>query len=69
MSDIHRRGLLTAADRKDHYVLALRNAIRTGSEVYLLDRAAFRFSSPDVRHAARGLLQPRSTRSPRPESS
>jgi hypothetical protein len=24
---------------------------------YLLDRAAFRFSSPDVRHAARGLLQ------------
>jgi tRNA-(ms[2]io[6]A)-hydroxylase len=35
---IHRRGLLTAADRKDHYVLALRNAIRTGSEVYLLDR-------------------------------
>jgi hypothetical protein len=25
---------------------------------YLLDRAAFRFSSPDVRHAARGLLQP-----------
>ncbi len=36
---------------------------------YLLDRAAFRFSSPDVRHAARGLLQPRSTRSSRPESS
>jgi hypothetical protein len=25
---------------------------------YLLDRAAFRFSSPDVRYAARGLLQP-----------
>jgi hypothetical protein len=24
---------------------------------YLLDRAAFRFSSPEVRHAARGLLQ------------
>jgi hypothetical protein len=24
----------------------------------LLDRAAFRFSSPDVRQAARGLLQP-----------
>jgi hypothetical protein len=23
---------------------------------YLLDRAAFRFSSPDVRQAARGLL-------------
>lgn len=35
---IHRRGLLTAADRKDHYVLALRKAIRIGSEVYLLDR-------------------------------
>jgi tRNA 2-(methylsulfanyl)-N6-isopentenyladenosine37 hydroxylase len=35
---IHRRGLLTAADRKDHYVLALRDAIRSGSEVYLLDR-------------------------------
>jgi len=26
---------------------------------YVLDRAAFRFSSPDVRQAARGLLQPR----------
>ena len=25
---------------------------------YLLDRAAFRFSSPDVRKAARGLLEP-----------
>jgi hypothetical protein len=24
---------------------------------YVLDRAAFRFSSPDVRQAARGLLQ------------
>ena len=35
---IHRRGLLTAADRKDHYVLALRDFIRKGSEVYLLDR-------------------------------
>jgi len=30
---------------------------------YLLDRAAFRFSSPDVRQAARGLLQPRQPRS------
>ena len=30
----------------------------TGFIHYLLDRAAFRFSSPDVRHAARGLLQP-----------
>jgi hypothetical protein len=28
---------------------------------YLLDRAAFRFSSPDVRQAARGLLQPGSS--------
>ena len=35
---IHRRGMLTAADRKDQYVLALRNHIRKGSEVYLLDR-------------------------------
>ena len=35
---IHRRGLLTAADRKDHYVLALRDSIRKGREVYLLDR-------------------------------
>ena len=26
---------------------------------YMLDRAAFRFSSPDVRRAARGLLQVR----------
>ena len=30
----------------------------TGFIHYVLDRAAFRFSSPDVRHAARGLLQP-----------
>ena len=35
---IHRRGLLTAADRKDQYVLALRDAIRKGREEYLLDR-------------------------------
>ena len=28
---------------------------------YLLDRATFRFSSPEVRQAARGLLQPRSS--------
>lgn len=33
---------------------------------YLLDRAAFRFSSPDVREAARGLLQPRHPRSWQP---
>jgi hypothetical protein len=30
----------------------------TGFIHYLLDRAAFRLSSPDVRHAARGLLRP-----------
>lgn len=35
---IHRRGLLTAADRKDPYVLAVRAAIRKGREAYLLDR-------------------------------
>jgi hypothetical protein len=31
----------------------------TGFIHYLLDRAAFRFSSPEVRQAARGLLRPR----------
>ena len=35
---IHRRGLLTAADEKDPYVLAFRDAIRRGREAYLLDR-------------------------------
>ena len=35
---IHRRGLLTAADEKDPYVLAFRKAIRRGREAYLLDR-------------------------------
>jgi tRNA-(ms[2]io[6]A)-hydroxylase len=35
---IHRRGLLTAADEKDPYVLAFREAIRRGKEAYLLDR-------------------------------
>ena len=34
----------------------------TGFIHYLLDRAAFRFSSPDVRQAARGLLQRRPLR-------
>ena len=29
----------------------------TGFIHYVLDRAAFRFSSPEVRHAARGLLR------------
>jgi tRNA-(ms[2]io[6]A)-hydroxylase len=35
---IHQRGLITAADSKDHYVLALRDHIRKGREEYLLDR-------------------------------
>ncbi len=35
---IHRRGLLTTADRKDGYVLTLRKSIRQGREEYLLDR-------------------------------
>lgn len=35
---IHRRGGITAADRKDAYVLALREHIRRGPQVYLLDR-------------------------------
>lgn len=35
---IHRRGLLTVADEKDPYVLAFRDCIRQGREVYLLDR-------------------------------
>jgi hypothetical protein len=34
----------------------------TGFIHYLLDRAAFRFSSPDVRQAARSLLQPEGAR-------
>jgi hypothetical protein len=34
---------------------------------YLLDRAAFRFSSPEVRQAARGLLRPGSVRAEQPE--
>jgi hypothetical protein len=37
----------------------------TGFVHYLLDRAAFRFSSPDVRQAARGLLEPRPRTTPR----
>lgn len=35
---IHQRGLITAADRKDPYVLAFRESIRQGQEAYLLDR-------------------------------
>jgi hypothetical protein len=33
----------------------------TGFIHYLLDRAAFRFSSPEVKQAARGLLRPERT--------
>jgi tRNA-(ms[2]io[6]A)-hydroxylase len=35
---IHQRGLVTAADQKDPYVLAFRESIRQGRDVYLLDR-------------------------------
>lgn len=35
---IHRRGQLTSADKKDPYVLAFRDTIRRGRDVYLLDR-------------------------------
>jgi tRNA-(ms[2]io[6]A)-hydroxylase len=35
---IHRRGLVTAADEKDPYVIAFREAIRQGREAYLMDR-------------------------------
>ena len=35
---IHQRGLVTAADRKDPYVLAFRKSIRQGRDEYLLDR-------------------------------
>ncbi|MGB1139652.1 MAG: tRNA-(ms[2]io[6]A)-hydroxylase [Halioglobus sp.] len=35
---IHKRGLHTAADEKDPYVLAFRDCIRQGREAYLLDR-------------------------------
>lgn len=35
---IHRRGLITTADRKDLYVLEFRQSIRRGPEAYLLDR-------------------------------
>ena len=35
---IHQRGLITAADEKDPYVLAFRESIRQGRDVYLLDR-------------------------------
>ncbi len=35
---IHQRGLQTAPDQKDQYVIALRKSIRKESEEYLLDR-------------------------------
>lgn len=35
---IHQRGLITAPDQKDPYVVAFRKSIRQGKEVYLLDR-------------------------------
>lgn len=35
---LHRRGLQTTADQKDPYVLALRDVVRQGKEVYLMDR-------------------------------
>jgi tRNA-(ms[2]io[6]A)-hydroxylase len=35
---IHQRGLITAPDQKDPYVVAFRESIRQGKEVYLLDR-------------------------------
>lgn len=35
---LHRRGLQTAPDQKDPYVLAFREVIRRGKEAYLLDR-------------------------------
>ncbi len=35
---IHKRGLITAPDTKDHYIIAFRKAIRKDSEEYLLDR-------------------------------
>jgi tRNA-(ms[2]io[6]A)-hydroxylase len=35
---IHRRGLQTCADTKDHYVIEFRDAIRKGRDAYLLDR-------------------------------
>jgi len=35
---IHKRGLITAADKKDQYVILFRKSIRKKSEEYLLDR-------------------------------
>ncbi len=35
---IHQRGLITAADTKDPYVIAFRESIRQGPELFLMDR-------------------------------
>ncbi|MFK7975176.1 MAG: tRNA-(ms[2]io[6]A)-hydroxylase [Halioglobus sp.] len=35
---IHQRGLVTAADEKDPYVIAFRDVMRKGSEAYMMDR-------------------------------
>jgi len=35
---IHKRGLITAPDTKDQYIIAFRKSIRKDSEEYLLDR-------------------------------
>lgn len=35
---IHQRGLITAADKKDQYIILFRKTIRKESEAYLLDR-------------------------------
>ena len=35
---IHQRGLTTAPDQKDPYVVAFRQSLRQGREVYFLDR-------------------------------
>lgn len=35
---IHARGLMTAADTKDPYVIEFRKSIRQGQDVYLMDR-------------------------------
>ena len=35
---IHARGLITAADKKDPYVIEFRKSIRQGQDIYLMDR-------------------------------
>jgi hypothetical protein len=56
--------------RTSPYVPALLAlGLATGFIHYLLDRSAFRFSSPGVRHAARALLAPPCARGPRASAS